>query len=155
MSEKSDFNIDPIPVPEIWKEKTRWEKCLGKIPFVGWFFVALIENGRFCRARGELYDQIKDRPTVTLCRFYRDKEKITLQVATIIMCEMNWATNIFSQDDLLDVLIFDDDLFCRICDKIEVLFDLPEQYLSKCYDNNPNMKFGDFIQCIIQHLETL
>ncbi|MDR0390774.1 MAG: hypothetical protein LBH59_02625 [Planctomycetaceae bacterium] len=154
MSNKSDFNIDPIPVPEIWKEKTKWEKRWEKIPFVGWFFVTLIENGRFCRARGELYEQIKNRPTVTLRQFYRDKEKITLQVATIIMYEMNWATNIFSQDDLLDVLIFDGDLFYRICDKIEVLFDIPEQCLSKCYDDNPNMKFGDFIQCIIQNMGT-
>jgi hypothetical protein len=155
MSDKSDFDIVSLVVPKIWKEKTKWEKRWEKIPFIGWFFAALIESERFFYARGELYAQIKERPSVAQRQSYReDEEKVTIQIATIIMYEMNWPTNIFSQNDLLDILIFDGDVACRIFEQIEILFDIPERCLFKCYDDNPNMTLGDFVHCIIQHMGT-
>jgi hypothetical protein len=161
MSGKSDFDIDPVTVPEIWQKKTKWEKCLEKIPIIGWICAGLIENDRFCRARAELYAQIEKRPSFSQRKYYREnEEKVTIQIATMIMYEMNWPTNIFSQDDLLEALIFDGDLACRIFEKIEILFDMPEQCLSKCYDDNPNttfipnITFGDFINCVVKYMGT-
>jgi hypothetical protein len=155
MTIKSAFDIESLVIPEIWKEKTKWEKRLEKIPVIGSFLAALIENDRFCRARAEIYTQISERPSIEQRQFYRaDEETIIIQIATIIMYEMNWPTNIFSLNDTLEILIFDEDMACNIFEKIEILFDIPENYLIKYYDAHPDTTFVNFIHCVVRSMGT-
>ena len=146
-------------MPEIWKKRRTIESLCCKIPLFGWFFVALCENDRFCRARSEISEQLVVRKRCCQCisdfqsREYGVDLAIAQQAGAAIMSIHGWPNSCFCRNDPLQLLIFDDDLNREIFDAIAKVFDCESESLLQYYDKNPGLTFGDLIgtirRCII------
>lgn len=126
-----------------------------------------MENQRFCYARQELYKQVVSRKNTWISM---DKPGVSIQIATIFMHEQGWANNYFLDDDLLELIVFDDDAWFEgrftaglICE-IECLFSLPEGTIVERFFHMdgergrlvliPNTTFGDFVQYVFSNMNT-